>query len=304
MANVINIHRGVGTAITHTECLKAYLTNIRKYKLMEQKQEEALLREYATTTSQSRKLEIRNMLLQANQRFIVTAAKQFANNDVELLLDLINEANFGFIEAIDSFDFSKTKEGTRLYSWASFYIRRGINQYMQQYRPMVRQTNNAVLFHKVSKIRNKLTQLLEREPTDDEVLEYIMENKIAPIKEAQDVMKLQLFAVDAYNNDDEDNFNASILDFNEITAHYSGAEKQAENDYVKMLIKKAIGSLTEREKEIIEMIYGIGDSTIACSIESVADKFNFTTERIRQIHTTALKKMAKKVEVVQAQEMI
>lgn len=295
MASVINITKGVGTAVHRTEGWNIFMDSIRKIPMLNQEQEEELMREYVSSTNKNRKIEIRNILIQANQRFVVAAAKQYANNDIELLFELISEANLGFAEAIESFDFSKAKEKMRICSWASFYIRRSINQYMQNHGSMVKQTNSVLIGYKLSKVRNILTQEFEREPTDEEILEYFEKNDISLVKDVKDLIKVRVSSVDTFYDNDEDKYDATVADFNSSTASYSDAEQTIENDYTKAIIAKGMSALNEREQKVIKMLYGLGSSTVAYSMEVIAEMFDYSTERIRQIHATALKKMASKL---------
>lgn len=298
MPNVINISHGANTAVFRTEGLNSYLTDIRKYSVLNKEQEYELLHKFIEATDIELKTKIRNELLSANQRFVIAAAKQYANNNVERLLELIGEANIGFIEAIESFDFDKAPEGIRLCSWASFYIKRAINQYLHNHGSLIRQSNTAQMYHKISKIKNILTQKFEREPTDEEVLEYVMADEKMTVKDIRDVMKMQINSVDESFEDDEDSYNKNEIEFNNATFSNSSAEYTVEQDYNKELIKRAMTALSDRDKEIIIMLYGLDDSNpFPMPTDAVAEKLNFTSERIRQIHIAALKKMASKLRV-------
>lgn len=298
MPNVINISHGANTAVFRTEGLNLYLTDIRKYSVLDRDEEYRLLRKYADTDDAELKIEIRNKLLSANQRFIIAAAKQYANNKVEQLLELIGEANVGFIEAIESFNFEKAPRGIRLCSWASFHIKRAINQYLHNYSSLIRQSNTAQIYHKIAKIKSILTQKLEREPSDEEVLEYFMEDEKMTVKDIRDVMKMQINSVDETFQDDEDSYSKNEIDFNNSTFSSNSAEYTVEQEYNKQLIKRAMTVLSDRDKEIITLLYGLGgENVFPMSTDAVAERFNFTSERIRQIHVAALKKMASKLRI-------
>lgn len=299
MANIINIGYGGLTILYRSDAYNAYTNSIRGFDLIPQEEEEKLLKEYISSDDKERKIEIRNKLLEANQRFIMAAAKQYANSDVNLFLDMVNEANMAFIEAIECYDFKKTKKGARLCSWAAYYIRRACNFYLINHGQLVRQSNNHLTYHKLASARNRLSQKLEREATDEEVMEYLAKECKAPIKDVRDVRKMTVSSVDM-NYDDEDNFNPSIVDFNNATSNLNVCEKNTEQSYVSTLVKSALSVLSERDQKIIRMLYGLNEDGIEYCADTVAERFGFTAERIRQIHNAALKKMSSKVKRVKA----
>ena len=290
MGHIINIHSGLHTAVERTEAYKALIENIRKIPQLQPEQERRILEEYLSTTDNNRKIELRNILINANQTFVLAAVKQYCGNNVEVLLDLIGEANIGFIEAIEDYNPTKTKKDGKLISWAAFYIRRAINQYLCR-RSLVRQSNNAVMHHKLSKARSILIQRFQREPTEEELVEYLSKEENIAVQDIRDVVKMNISSVDIGVDDDE--YNSTLAVFNSATAYSNSVENLIENDYTNVLVKKSLKTLSERDRQIIEMLYGLGEYCISYSYEVVAKQFNFSEERIRQIHINALKTMAK-----------
>lgn len=297
--HIINIQQGANSIITHEGSFAAYLSNIRKYNVMDKETEKKLLLEYTTTDDEERKIEIRNLLLTANQRFVISAAKQFANRNLELLMELIGVANLGFIEALEKFDMSKFKQDGKLFSWAAWYVRREINEFIRNYGSLIRPTNSSLTHYKMARIKAELTQKLEREPTEDEIIEYLSMDEKNTVKDSNDVLKIRVNSINIC--EDEEERNDTLYAFNDATANMSNVENTVNNDYNKELIKRGFSALTEKEQEIISMLYGLNDDNdIPASVDTVAEKFEYTHERIRQIHVKALKKMASKISLTNA----
>lgn len=295
MGNIININSGMSTAFARSEGYTSYTNDVRKYKVLSQEEEQVLLAEYLETKSESRKIEIRNILICANQRFIIAAAKQYAQRDTELFLNLIGEANIAFAEAIEKYDPSKmNKKDGKLCSWAAWFVRRNINIYLYQNNSMVRQTNNSLTHFRLAKIRSTLSQQLEREPTDEEVAEYLRNEHGVDIQNASDVTSIRVSSVD-FIKDDDDSFNPTFAAFNDLTASNNNSEREEEKDYAHTLIKLGMACLSEKERQVIQMLYGLNGEFLEASTDTVAKKLGYTTERIRQIHVAALKKMASKI---------
>lgn len=293
MGHIININYGGTTAVTRSEVYNLYVADTRSYKLLSQEEEKKLLKEYTTITDNERKIEIRNTLLNANQRFVIAAAKQYANGDTNVFLDMISEATLGFIEAIERYDFNKVKGDKKLISWAAFYIRRQCNSYLINYRSMIYQSNSHATYHKLAKARSVLSQKLGREATDEEVAEYLVASGL-PIKDIRDVRKMTVSSIDI-STSDEDEFNPSLADFNSSTANNNSYERTVDKSYASEIVYAVLKTLSERDREIIKMLYGLNDENIEYPYEAIAEKMGFSKERIRQIHMDALKKMAVKI---------
>ena len=288
----IVITKGVGTALARSGAYSQYMDSIRKYQMLSFEEERRLLETYRTTTSEEEKCRVRNILLEANQRFIAAAAKQYSGNDTELFLDLVNESNIGFIEAIDNYDPEKVYNETKLYSWAAWYIRRACNTYLIDYGSMIRQSNKHITFHKLAKIKNLLTQEYEREPTDEELTEYISTHYKNLIRKSEDVMKMNITSIDAETADEP---NSTLHIYEEVTANQNDCERECENAYQHRLIELVLKSMPEQERDIICLSYGFNEDGIDYSVEMIAEKLGCTHERVRQLKNRALQRMAAKI---------
>ena len=292
MSGIININNISNTYVERSRLYNLYMDDIRKIPLLSKEDEVSLLRQYKNTDSKDEKIKIRNRLLKHNQLFVASAAKVFASNNVDTLLDLISEGNLGLIEAIESYD--ETKSSVKLISWGSYYVRKYLNRYLLKNRNIVKQPYNDLLYYEYAKARNILVQREGREVTEEEIFEYLSEEKKLPITSSSDVRQLQVNSIDAQIQDD-DEFNVIKNEYNSITSTFNESEKNTEKNHVKTMLNIAIDSLDERERGIIRMMYGLNDEMFEKSLNDVAEKFNCTPERIRQLKVNAERKLKHKL---------
>jgi len=219
-------------------------------------------------------------LTKANLRFVVSVAKQYQNQGISLP-DLINEGNLGLIKAAEKFDETR---GFKFISYAVWWIRQSILQAIAEQSRIVRLPLNQVgSVNKINRALNKFEQENERKPSVDEIAEKvdIPEDKII------DALKVngKHVSVDAPFMDGEGN---SLLDVLPNTE-----SPMADNELVKESLRdeisRALSTLNERERNIIEAFYGIKQPEM--TLEEIGDKFGLTRERVRQIKEKAIRKL-------------
>ena len=220
-------------------------------------------------------------LTKANLRFVVSVAKQYQNQGLSLP-DLINEGNLGLIKAAQRFDETR---GFKFISYAVWWIRQSILQALAEQSRIVRLPLNQVgSLNKINKAFSKLEQEFEREPSPEElskVLE-IPEEKIA------DTMRVsgRHVSMDAPFVQGEDN---SLLDV--LVNHDSPrADTALMNESLQKEIERSLSTLTDKEREIIRLFFGIGMNH-GLTLEEIGTKFNLTRERVRQIKEKAIRRL-------------
>jgi len=231
----------------------------------------------------------REHIINCNQRLVIAAAKNYANT--ENLTDYINEANFGLIEAVDKFDVTR---GTKFASYAMWFILRAINTYKYGTLQNVKKTNYSKTFHVMSKARNKFIQENERNPTDDELLEVVNEVYGKNIKDKNDLMDVHITSIDIESDDNDEAAFGDVNDFNRASATFNSYEEKSSDEYNSALVDSLLEILKPREKEIIKLRFGLyNDNGLSREYElkEIADKLNITTERVRQLETSALKQL-------------
>ena len=219
-------------------------------------------------------------LTRANLRFVVSVAKQYQNQGLRLP-DLINEGNLGLIKAAEKFDETR---GFKFISYAVWWIRQSILQAIAEQSRIVRLPLNQVgSVNKITTMLNKFEQENERKPSIDEIADKVD----LPEDKIEDALKVngRHTSIDAPLIDGEEN---SLLD---ILPNID--TPQADNELVLESLREEIGralsTLCERERKIIEAFFGIGQPEL--TLEEIADRFGLTRERVRQIKEKAIRRL-------------
>ena len=219
-------------------------------------------------------------LVRANLRFVVSVAKQYQNQGLSLP-DLIDEGNLGLIKAAEKFYETR---GFKFISYAVWWIRQSILQALAEQSRIVRLPLNQVgSLNKISKTLSKFEQENERRPSADEIADELG----LPVDKIADTLKVQgrHVSVDAPFADGEDNSLLDVL----VNDDSPMADRTLVNESLQKEIDRALDTLTVREKEIIRMFFGIGESEK--TLEEIGDKFNLTRERVRQIKEKAIRRL-------------
>ena len=220
-------------------------------------------------------------LTKANLRFVVSVAKQYQNQGLSLP-DLINEGNVGLIKAAKRFDETR---GFKFISYAVWWIRQSILQAIAENSRIVRLPSNQLgALNKIKKEIAKLEQKLERPPSEEELAELldVPEDKIKAILGISG----RHVSIDAPLASDEDVNFVDVLP-NEDTPP---TDDKLMQESLSQEIERSLSTLTEYEREVIKMYFGIG-LPHPLSLDEIAMKFNLTRERVRQIKEKGIKRL-------------
>ena len=219
-------------------------------------------------------------LTRANLRFVVSVAKQYQNQGLSLP-DLINEGNLGLIKAAEKFDETR---GFKFISYAVWWIRQSILQALAEQSRIVRLPLNQVgSLNKINKALGKFEQENERQPSNEELAEMID----IPREKISDTLRVsgRHVSVDAPFVEGEDNTLLDVI----VNDDSPMADKSLVNESLSREIDRALSTLSEREKQIVEMFFGINHQEM--TLEEIGDKFNLTRERVRQIKEKAIRRL-------------
>ena len=219
-------------------------------------------------------------LTKANLRFVVSVAKQYQNQGLSLP-DLINEGNLGLIKAAEKFDETR---GFKFISYAVWWIRQSILQAIAEQSRIVRLPLNQVgSVNKINRVLNRFEQENERRPS----IEEIADKMDLPQEKIEDAMKVNSrhVSVDAPFIDGEDN---SLLDIM-VNDDAPMADRALVMESLREEINRALLTLNERERNIIEAFFGINQPEM--TLEEIGEKFNLTRERVRQIKEKAIRRL-------------
>ena len=219
-------------------------------------------------------------LTKANLRFVVSVAKQYQNQGLSLP-DLINEGNLGLMKAAEKFDETR---GFKFISYAVWWIRQSILQAIAEQSRIVRLPLNQVgSVNKINRVLNRFEQENERRPSIEEIADKVD----LPQDKIEDAMKVNSrhVSVDAPFVDGEDN---SLLDIM-VNDDAPMADRALVMESLREEINRALLTLNERERNIIEAFFGINQPEM--TLEEIGEKFNLTRERVRQIKEKAIRRL-------------
>jgi len=255
-----------------TQSLDKYLTEIGKVDLITA-QEEVILAQKIREGDQAA-LE---RLTKANLRFVVSVAKQYQNQGL-ILGDLINEGNVGLIKAATRFDETK---GFKFISYAVWWIRQSIIAAIANQSRAVRLPGNQIgNLIKIRKEQSRLEQEFEREPTNEELADSL-ETTIDKITDSLGISGRQL-SMDAPFVAGEE---GTLLDV--LPSEAPTTDSNLLQDSLAIEINRSLSKLNQRDRDVIVLFYGLQNHS-PHTLEEIAEKFNLTRERVRQLKDKAL----------------
>ena len=219
-------------------------------------------------------------LTRANLRFVVSVAKQYQNQGLSLP-DLINEGNLGLIKAAEKFDETR---GFKFISYAVWWIRQSILQALAEQSRIVRLPLNQVgSLNKINKAFSRFEQEHERRPSPEELAETLD----LPAEIVADTLRVsgRHISVDAPFVEGEDNSLLDVL----VNDDSPVADKTLINESLSTEVERALATLTERERDIIRLFFGINCQEM--TLEEIGEKFGLTRERVRQIKEKAIRRL-------------
>ena len=258
-----------------SEALEKYLQEIAREELISVEEEVELAQRIRKGDRQA--LE---RLTKANLRFVVSVAKQYQNQGLSLP-DLINEGNLGLMKAAEKFDETR---GFKFISYAVWWIRQSILQAIAEQSRIVRMPLNQVgSVNKINRMLNRFEQENERRPS----IEEIAEETDIPEEKVDDAMRVNThhISVDAPFIDGEDNGLLDVL----INDDSPMADRSLVLESLRSEIQAALRNLTERERNVLEAYFGIGQNEM--TLEEIGVKYGLSRERVRQIKEKAIRNL-------------
>ena len=260
------------------DSVKMYLKEIGKIELLNAEQERDIAQRMADGDE-----EAKEMLINSNLRLVVSIAKKYMNRGLSLL-DLIQEGNIGLIKAVDKFDYTK---GFKFSTYATWWIRQAITRAIADQARTIRIPVHMVeTINKLTRVQRQLVQDLGREPTTEELAKE-MSMEPAKIREIQKISQDPI-SIDKPVGEEEDSHLVDFISNDELAA----PEEEVARILLKEDLIKALNSLTERERKVIELRFGLKDG-IPMTLEQVGKKLGVTRERIRQIEAKAIRKLSR-----------
>ena len=256
--------------------VRMYLKEIGNVPLLTSEQEVELARRVEEGDPEAKKA-----LTEANLRLVVSIAKKYVGRGMPFL-DLIQEGNMGLMKAVDKFDYTK---GYKFSTYATWWIRQAITRGIADTGRTIRVPVHMVeTINKTLRMTRQLLQELGREPTPEEVADRLG----VPAARVREVLKISRdpVSLDTPIGEEDD---SHLGDFIEDDTALSPADS-ATFSMLREELANALESLTERERQVVKLRFGLEDGR-ARTLEEVGKEFNVTRERIRQIEAKALRKL-------------
>ena len=268
----VDVLEGVSTE----DPVRMYLKEIGNVPLLTSEEEVELAKRVEQGDEEAKK-----KLTEANLRLVVSIAKKYVGRGMPFL-DLIQEGNMGLMKAVDKFDYTK---GYKFSTYATWWIRQAITRGIADTGRTIRVPVHMVeTINKTLRMTRTLLQELGREPTPEEVAERLN----VPVARVREVLKISRdpVSLDTPIGEEDD---SHLGDFIEDDTALSPADSAAFS-MLREELATALESLTERERQVVRLRFGLEDGR-ARTLEEVGKEFNVTRERIRQIEAKALRKL-------------
>ncbi len=258
------------------DSLRLYLRSIGRVNLLTAEQEVTLARRIERGD-----MAAKQQMIEANLRLVVSIAKSYLGRGLTFL-DLIQEGSMGLIRAVEKFDY---RRGYKFSTYATWWIRQAVTRAIADKGRTIRIPVHMVeKLNKVVHVERQLVQQLGREPTPEEIAAELE----TTVREVRDVLRMaqQPISLEKPIGEEEE---SELGDFVEDQTAESPFELAAEH-LRRENLRRALAALPEREREVIEMRFGLTGER-PYTLEEVGRAFNVTRERIRQIENHTLKKL-------------
>ncbi len=271
-----HIDLSVSENINIDDHVRMYLKEIGKVPLLSAEEEIALAKRIEAGDE-----EAKRKLAEANLRLVVSIAKKYVGRGM-LFLDLIQEGNLGLIKAVEKFDYRK---GYKFSTYATWWIRQAITRAIADQARTIRIPVHMVeTINKLIRVSRQLLQELGREPTDDELAKE-MQMPVEKVRETRKIAQ-EPVSLETPIGEEEDSHLGDFIPDEDIPAPADAAAFSLLKDQ----LNEVLNTLTDREKEVLKLRFGLKDGK-ARTLEEVGSQFEVTRERIRQIEAKALRKL-------------
>jgi len=258
------------------DSLRLYLREIGKVPLLTADQEV-----YLAKRIERGDMEAKRQMIEANLRLVVSIAKSYLGRGLSFL-DLIQEGSLGLIRAVEKFDYRK---GYKFSTYATWWIRQAVTRAIADKARTIRIPVHMVeKLNKVVHIERQLVQRLGREPRPDEIATEL-ELTTAEVREILRMAQHPVSLEKPIGEEEESELGDFVQDDRAESPFETATLSLRRED-----IERALGSLPERERKVIELRFGLNGEP-PCTLEEVGRAFGVTRERIRQIENNTLKKL-------------
>jgi RNA polymerase primary sigma factor len=265
-----------------TDSLQLFLNEAGRYPLLTAAEEVELAKGIERGD-----LQAKDRMINSNLRLVVSIAKKYQGHGLSLL-DLIQEGIIGLIRAVEKFDW---RRGYKFSTYATWWIRQAVQRGVANKSRTIRIPVHIVeREQKIARAERELTLTLERPPTDGELAEKA-KLSLKHVRETRAAARA-VASLDKPLGDDSDTAFGDI-----VATHEADVEEEVVVGLSEELLRAAIAKLPEREQEVIKLRYGLDGDCDPKSLEMIGREMGLTRERVRQIETQALERLAREREI-------
>lgn len=266
----------VPKGVTVDDPVRMYLKEIGKISLLTAEEEVEIAKRMEEGDELAKK-----ELAEANLRLVVSIAKRYVGRGMSFL-DLIQEGNLGLMKAVDKFDYTK---GFKFSTYATWWIRQAITRAIADQARTIRIPVHMVeTINKLVRVQRQLVQDLGRDPLPEEIAAE-MNLDVERVREIQKIAQ-EPVSLETPIGEEEDSHLGDFIPDDEILS----PQDAATFTLLKEQLNTVLETLTEREKKVLTLRFGLDDGR-ARTLEEVGKEFDVTRERIRQIEAKALRKL-------------
>jgi RNA polymerase primary sigma factor len=264
-------------AVATTDALQLFLNEAGRYPLLTAEEEVELAKRVERGDK-----EAKDRMINSNLRLVVSIAKRYQGHGVALL-DLIQEGTIGLIRAVEKFDW---RRGFKFSTYATWWIRQAVQRGVANKARTIRIPTHVVeREQRIGRAERKLVTKLGRAPTIEELAK---ETRLS-IKHVTEVMKAPR-AVTSLDKPIGSEGEATLGEM--FASEEARPDEEVEVSLREQALHRALTKLPDREREVIKLRYGLNGDTAPSSLEEIGRRLNITRERVRQIETNALERLA------------
>src|SRR3954469_22151678 len=264
-----------------TDALQLFLNEAGRYKLLTADEEVALAKRIERGDKAAK-----DLMVNSNLRLVVSIAKKYQGHGLSLL-DLIQEGIIGLIRAVEKFDW---RRGYKFSTYATWWIRQAVQRGVANKAREIRIPVHIVeREQKIARAERELTPKLGRPPTDDEVAKTAK----LPVKQVREVREAAraVTSLDRPLSDSETSLGELMA------GEEAGPEEEVTVSLDMEVLRRAVSKLPERERDVVKLRYGLNGDIEPKSLDEIGRRLGITRERVRQIESEALERLAVQREI-------
>jgi RNA polymerase primary sigma factor len=265
-----------------TDALQLFMNEIGRYPLLTKDQEVELAKRIERGDKAAK-----DQMINSNLRLVVSIAKKYQGHGLSLL-DLIQEGIIGLIRAVEKFDH---RRGFKFSTYATWWIRQAVQRGVANKSREIRIPVHIVeREQKIARAERELTPKLGRHPTDEEVAERT-KLRIDQVREVREAAR----AVASLDRPVGEGNGGTFQDL--VAGESEAPEQEVTVNLEQATLRRAVAELPEREREVVQLRYGLNGDRDPVSLEEVGRRLGITRERVRQIEAEALERLAVRREI-------